>query len=144
MKIVKAGSEDFDVVYELVCSLERTLFDRQSLYEIYAGNLSHGDVHYLLAVEGSQVIGFASLHIQQLLHHASKVGEIQEIMVREEKRRSGAGKLLFEALKQIAAENKCAQLEICCSQTRKDSHAFYLKMGAENSHYKFTLPIADE
>ena len=144
LKIVKAEEKDFEALYGLLCSLEDTLFDKQSLHEVYAVNLSRDDIHYVVAVDGSRVIGFASLHIQHLLHHAAKIGEIQEIMVREEKRGAGVGKLLFEALKETAIENNCTQLEICCSQARKESHGFYLKMGAKNSHYKFTLPVSEE
>ena len=141
MKIVKAEDKNFEAVYELICELESTLIDRQGFYEVYSHNLTDDDIHYILAVDGLEVVGFASLHIQYLLHHASKIGELQELIVRGEKQGLGIGKTLFETIKKIAAENGCTQLEVCCNQTRKGSHEFYLKQGMNNSHYKFTIAI---
>ena len=142
MKIVEARDKDFEDVYQLICELENTIVDKQSLLKVYTHNLTSNDIHYVLAVEDSRVIGFASLHIQQLLHHAAKIGELQEIIVCKEKQGVGIGRILFEAIKEIAVNNQCMQLEICCNQTRKLSHEFYLKQGAKNSHYKFTMPIS--
>ena len=142
MEIIEAQYEDFDDVYQLICELENTIFDKQALLKVYSHNLTSDDVHYVLAVEDAHVIGFASLHIQQLLHHASKIGELQEIIVCQEKQGIGIGEILFEAVKEIAVNNQCMQLEICCNQTRKASHEFYLKQGTKNSHYKFTMPIS--
>ena len=140
-KILKAENKDFDVVYELICELENTMINKQALYEVYSHNLMRDDIHYILAVDDLHVVGFASLHIQQLLHHAAKIGEVQEIIVHKEKQGIGIGKALFDAIKTIAIEKRCMQLEVCCNQARKGSHEFYAKQGALNSHYKFTLPL---
>ena len=142
LEIVEARHEHFMDVYKLICELENTLVDKRSLLKVYTHNLTSKDIHYILAVEDSRVVGFASLHIQQLLHHAAKIGELQEIIVCKEKQGVGIGRILFEAIKEIAVNNQCIQLEICCNQARKASHEFYLKQGAKNSHNKFTLPIS--
>ena len=141
LQILKAENKDFDVVYELICELESAIMNKQALYEVYSHNLMRHDIHYILAVDDLHVVGFASLHIQQLLHHAAKIGEVQEIIVRKEKQGLGIGKALFDAIKTIAIEKGCMQLEVCCNQARKGSHEFYTKQGALNSHYKFTLPL---
>ena len=141
LKIINAKESNFEAIYELICELENTIIDRPSFYNVYSHNLICSDIHYIIAVEDHNVVGFASLHIQHLLHHVSKIGELQEIIVHQEKRGLKIGKNLFDSIKKIAIENKCTQLEICCRQTRKESHEFYLKQGAENSHYKFTIPL---
>ena len=142
MEIIKARDEDLDDVYRLICELENTTIDKKSFIEVYSRNLTSDDIHYILAVEDARIVGFASLHTQHLLHHASKIGELQEIVVSKDRQGAGIGKKLFESIKKIAADKQCTLLEICCNQTRKASHEFYLKQGAQNSHYKFTMTIA--
>jgi len=71
----------------------------------------------------------------------SKVAEIQEIVVSKYYQGQGIGKMLFNRLKEIAVENKCVLLEVCCNQIREKSHEFYLKQNMKNSHYKFTLNL---
>jgi len=141
MEIIEARIEHFDKVYELICELEQASMNRQALYQVYTDNLSNKDIYYLLVVCGSEVIGFASLHIQRLLHHASSIGELQEIIICDSKRGLGIGNMLFNHIKKVAAEQGCSELEVCCSQKRKESHKFYLKNDMKNSHYKFTMVI---
>jgi (aminoalkyl)phosphonate N-acetyltransferase len=76
-----------------------------------------------------------------LLHHVSKIAEIQEFIVAKEYQGEGIGTKLFEIANKIALDNNCTQIEVCCNQKRKRSHEFYLKLGMKNSHYKFCLPI---
>ena len=141
VQITKAAPKDFDAVYELMCALENKQLDKKAVRAVYTQNLARPDVQYLLAVADGQIVGFASLHIQQLLHHASPIGELQEIIVHTDKQGLRIGTMLFEAVKALASENHCTQLEICCNQSRIDSHEFYRKRGAKNTHYKFTLPL---
>lgn len=141
MKIVNAKIEDFEKVYDLICELESEVINKENLYQIYSRNISNSDIYYFLALDGSEIIGFASVHIQYLLHHAAKIAELQELIVTKGKQGIGVGSLLFNQIKKIAFEANCNQLEVCCNQIRKDSHKFYEKNGMKNSHFKFTLPF---
>lgn len=141
MNIISAGPGDFDSVYALICKLEETAFDRRAMLEVYTRNLADDNVHYILAVDGPRIVGFASLHIQLLLHHACKIAEIQEMIVSDDMRGAGIGKALLGRLKEIAALNGCAQLEACCNRRRIQSHEFYLKQGAKGSHFKFIIEL---
>lgn len=96
---------------------------------------------YYLAIQDDIVFGFATVHFQYLLHHMGKVAELQELVVLSSKQGLGIGSLLFEKIKEIAIENECILLEVCCNQIREFSHKFYLKQGMKNSHYKFTMPL---
>ena len=143
MEIIKARKEHSEDVYKLICELEGCESDRQAFQNVYSRNLENNSIYYFLAAEDAQIIGFASLHIQHLLHHSARIGELQEIIVRRENRGTGAGKKLFDCIKKTAAVRGCLQLEISCRQTRTESHEFYLRQGAANTHFKFTMALTD-
>ena len=141
MKIIKADITHLDNVYELLCELENKDLDKNEFIKIYQDNLNDSNIHYYLAVDELVIIGFASLHIQKLLHHCACIGEIQEIIITKNQQKSGAGTVLFNKVKETAIQNNCSELEVCCNNIRVNSHKFYLKQGMINSHYKFTYHL---
>jgi len=141
MNIVKATIEHLNNVYELICELESEKLNKNDFTQIYQDNITNNDIHYLLALDGSSVVGFASLHIQKLLHHCAQIGEIQEIVVSKKQQNLGVGTILFNQIKELAVLHNCLQLEVCCNLTREKSHQFYLKQGMSKSHYKFTYKL---
>ena len=143
MEIIRASVENKNAVYALLCELENKKIDRAQFETSFLRNMTNKDIFYLLAVENDVVVGFASIHVQLLLHHAGPVGEIQEIIVNKKYRGQNVGKMLYHSLKEIAEENSCVLLEVCCNQSRIESHPFYLSQGMQNTHYKFTLPLTE-
>ena len=141
MEILKANPNHVDDVYKLLCELENEVLDEKKFKKIYQANMKNNDVHYLLAVDNDCIFGFISLHIQQLLHHASAIAEIQELIITQRYQGAGAGTILFNKVKEIAIANDCLLLEVACSQFRTDSHKFYRKQGMNESHFKFTYPL---
>lgn len=141
MRIRLAEESDFARVYALLCELEGIHMDEARVAEIYRENLNNSDVRCFVAEEEARVVGYAGLHMQRLLHHAARIGELQEIIVEEGQRSSGTGSMLFAAVRRAAAEAGCAQLEVCCNLLRARSHDFYERQGMRRSHYKFTLPL---
>ena len=144
MKIINASPKHLEVVYRLICELEDAKIDREDFAQVYLDNINNHDVYYLLAVKEDDVVGFASLHVQKLLHHCAKIGEIQEIIIDRKQQGLGIGSMLFNKIVEIAESNECLQLEVCCSIARELSHKFYLNHGMEKSHYKFTRAINTE
>ena len=143
VEILPAASSQLEEIYLLICELEGTPVSRKGFSACYRQNLENPQVHYFVAQEGGRVLGFISLHIQQLLHHAAKVAEIQELVVCGQLRGQGIGKLLFAAAKEAAVREGCLQLEVCCNRSRVMSHTFYLRQGMTNRHFKFCLPLRE-
>lgn len=75
----------------MICKLEETRLSYPGFCHAYRTNLAEKRIRYFLAARGEELLGFASLHIEELLHHASPVGELQELIVREEARGTGGG-----------------------------------------------------
>ncbi len=141
MEILEAKAEHLEEIYKLMCELEPYQFDKNQFEQIYLSNLQNKNIHYIVAKREDKIVGFISVHIQCLLHHASNIAEIQELVVSNQHQRTGLGHKLFEKAKDIARENDCLQLEVCCNMSRSESHIFYEVQGFKRSHYKFTLPI---
>ena len=141
MNIRPAGINDKQEIFGLVCLLEETDIPADDFDKIYSANLNNNNVFYFVSTSDNRITGFISLHIQNLLHHWGKVAEIQELCVEPEFRSKGTGKILLEKAITTAKENNCVLIELAASQRREKAHAFYLKNGFKNSHFKFTLDL---
>ena len=129
---------DFAAIYKIVCELAEVQLNKDNFTAIFLDNLQAKNVHYIVAVVETKVVGFVSLHIQAILHQASKVAEIKELFVDPNQRGQGIGSKLIEQAKQIAAENNCPTFEVSCSLKREKAHQLYQKEGLQKTHYKFT------
>lgn len=136
-----AVAEDFKTIYRFINLLEDDVFDQTTQHLLFAENIANPNVIYLLAFADEKSVGLLSCHIQNLLHHAGKVGEIQEMYVVESARSLGVGKRLIEALKVIATERNLVQLEVTSSFKRADAHRFYERENFIFTHKKFTYPL---
>lgn len=139
MHIRKAEMHDLDSIFSLICELEESQISKNHFCAVFLNNLSNKNIHYVVAEQSGKIVGFISVHIQQLLHHAGSIAEIQELIVTKQYQGSGVGHKLFEEAKNISEDNDCINIEVCCNRMRGKSHAFYEKLGMKKSHFKFTL-----
>ena len=142
MEIRKAKKNDLESIFSLICELEDNIIDNNQFCKVYIKNLSDKNIYYIVAEEHEKVIGFASVHIQLLLHHVGRIAEIQELIVTKQYQGSQIGYMIMKELRSIAVSNDCINIEVCCNRMREKSHAFYEKFGMKKSHFKFTLPVS--
>ena len=142
--IRNATAADADSVYDFVCLLEDTMFDRELFRRYYLQNISTPGYYYILAVENNVPVGYLSCHGQLLLHHLGYVYEIQELYVDERCRGKGVGRMLIDHLKELIAGQDYDMLEVACGFKRPESHVFYEQVGFSRTHYKFTMRKNDE
>jgi Acetyltransferases len=141
MIIRKASLDDIESVYSLLCELENNKFPVNKFKDVFVENFKNPLVNYFICESDDSIIAFSSMHIQYLLHHCSKVAEIQELVVKEKYKGNGIGKKLFTEMVNTAKKNNCSLLEVCCNQKRVQSHGFYEHCGMLKSHYKFTYKL---
>lgn len=132
-----AAAEDFETVYHFINLLENEVMDAPTQRALFLENVVHPDIIYLLATTGEKPVGFLSCHIQNLMHHGGKIGEIQELYVDESARNLGIGKRLTDAVKAIAKSRNVIQLEVASRLSRTDAHRFYEREGFDFTHKKF-------
>ncbi len=140
--IERAEFKDFLSVYELVCTLEECQLDKKRFEEIFRSMLKNPDRYALLVARTEkEVIGFADIRFEDLLHHVSKVAELLELVIEPQYRCEGVGQALFDQACHIAKERNCTQIECSSNLRRTRAHAFYLRNGMKNDHYGFSLPF---
>lgn len=132
-----ATESDFESVYRFINLLENEVMDKTTQRALYLENVKHPDIVYLLAIVNEKPVGFLSCHVQNLMHHGGKIGEIQELYVDESARNLGIGKLLTDEIKSIAKSRNVIQLEVTSRLARTDAHRFYEREGFHFTHKKF-------
>jgi len=143
LKIRKVEPKDMLTVYEQTCLLEDFTFNINAFENIFLLNIKDKTkLYYLAESQEGVVFGFISCHIQQLLHHCGKVGEIQELFVKQEYRGQKIGAQLVKFIEQELIALDCISFEVTAQNKRLDTHEFYSKMGFQQSHLKFTKTLS--
>ncbi|GAB3695020.1 aminoalkylphosphonate N-acetyltransferase [Spirosoma flavus] len=141
LRIREASQTDVAIIYDFLCTLEETRLDLDAFQYIFDHNLASPSVHYLVAELAGEVVGFVSCHVQQLLHHVGKVGEIQELFVRSDVRNLRIGHQLIEALTTVAIQENFVNLEVTTNQKRADTVRFYEREAFKLTHFKLVKQI---
>lgn len=141
VSIRPANRNDTDVIYGFVCELEETILDQIRFRIVFEHNLSNPMTHYLIAEHADEVVGFVSCHVQYLLHHVGKVGEIQELFVRTDYRNQQIGHQLVATLDMLAIQENFVNLEVTTNQKRTDTVRFYERESFSRTHIKLVKPI---
>jgi PhnO protein len=137
IKLRQAENQDSNHIYDLICQLVGFEFDKKSFETTFQKNMKKDSVFYWVIENNESVIGFLSLHIQELLHHQKRVVEVQELCVDEKFTGMGFGKLMLDKAIQEAERQNCEIIELAASNKRVEAHRFYEREGWERSHFKF-------
>jgi len=96
----------------------------------------------LLALEDGEPVGLASVYADiQSIRYGPRCW-LQDLVVRPDHRRRGAGRSLLDAAANWALEHGCTHLELSSGAGRKGAHRFYLREGMTQS-FAFTRWIGD-
>ncbi|MCL6220479.1 GNAT family N-acetyltransferase [Zunongwangia pacifica] len=144
LKIREAKIDDFDIIFRFINQLKESEFDKATQHQIFSENLKQQNILYFVAEVEDQVIGFVSCHIQSLLHHASKIAEIQEFFIAEDFRRKGYGKIILDHLISVIKALKIPQIELSTNIKRTNTHKFYENYGFKVTSYKFVYRFKAE
>jgi len=134
--IKDAHSSDVHDIYDLICELENFSFPKDNFTEIYNHNLDNNTICYKIAHYDNIIVGFGSVHIQNLLHHCGKVAEIQELVITEKYQNKNIGKSLLLSLIEWGFQNGAIHCEVTCNTKRKLAKEFYLNNNFIHSHHK--------
>ncbi len=140
-KIRNCTSEDLHSVHEMITALEGENPGIEEFTEVFSTNLNDKNIFYIVAESDDKVIGFASIHIQLILHHTGKVAELMEMFVEPEYRNAGIGEAMFWHLKDTAESCGCRFFEISANIVRNKTKTFLENLGVQLTHYKFTERI---
>lgn len=136
-RIRRAGKNDEIKIIELLAQLDRpipkNLYTERKFRRIMKmythSNHPKYDRGVFVATVGSRIIGMISFVILDRLNQSRSEFWIPELVVSEEFRNQGVGKLLVEKCESIARTQKCYRIRLESRSDRTSAHSFYAKIG---------------
>ncbi len=137
LRDAKAG--DVEEVYELSRQLAAALGDseprREAVSQRLLELLQEPRSQVLVIEEEGQVRGMAALWIKPDLAHGDTVVEVPTLVVDEDHRGYGVGRLLIEGVREIAREHGATLIELVATRDNSSAQAFYRALGfTETDH----------
>ena len=124
-------SHSSDVVNILIDSFSDN-YDK----EINESIFSSDEVDGIVAVEEGNVLGYASIHYLKKI--TRKSGIIEDVVVKENQRGKGIGKLLVKNLIEKAKKNNCDKIILSSSEKNLK---FYEKLGFQKNEFEMIMRI---
>ena len=97
---------------------------------------SSDEVDGIVALEKGNVLGYASIHYIKKI--TRKSGIIEDVVVKENQRGKGIGKLLVKNLIEKAKKNDCDKIILSSS---KKNLKFYQKLGFQKNEFEMIMRI---
>jgi ribosomal protein S18 acetylase RimI-like enzyme len=132
-KVREANVEDAAEICGLARELAETVGDepptekatRARLEEL----LDEPRVRVLVAEDEAGIVGGVSFWIKPDLAHGDTVVEVPMLVVAEDHRRTGVGKLLMEEVRNVASDNGASQIELVATRSNVTAREFYRSLG---------------
>ncbi len=132
-KVREAKVEDAAEIQGLVRELAEAIGDTPPTEEAIRARLEElldePSARVLVAENEAGVLGGASFWIKPDLAHGDIVVEVPMLVVAEEHRRSGVGRLLMEEVRNIASDNDASQIELVATRANVTAREFYRSLG---------------
>ena len=124
-------SHSSDVVNILIDSFSNN-YDKELNESIFSSD----EVDGIVAMEEGNVLGYASIHYIKKI--TRKSGIIEDVVVKENQRGKGIGKLLVKNLIEKAKKNNCDKIILSSSEK---NIKFYEKLGFQKNEFEMIMRI---
>ena len=124
-------SHSTDVVKILIDSFSKN-YDKKINESIFSSD----EVDGIVALEKGNVLGYASIHYIKKI--TRKTGIIEDVVVKENHRGKGIGKLLVNNLIEKAKKNNCDKIILSSSEKNLK---FYQKLGFQKNEFEMIMRI---
>ncbi len=129
----EATIEDAAEIYTLTRELAGTVGDalprEEAVRERLEELLEEPRARVLVAEGEDGIVGVASLWIKPDLAHGDAVVEVPMLAVAEAHRREGVGRLLMDEVRDVAARNDSALIELVATRANVAARDFYRSLG---------------
>jgi GNAT superfamily N-acetyltransferase len=130
MTIELLKKEEIPELLELYKELGDFEMDLEESKKAYDKMLSDENYYLLVAKEDDKIIGTVlGIVCHSLLILGKPFMVVEDVVVKEEYRRQGIGKKLFEEIDKISHERECLYSILVSSGHRKNAHVFYENQG---------------
>jgi GNAT superfamily N-acetyltransferase len=101
---------------------------------------SETDATWVAEADG-ELVGLVGIHVSQVLAYDGDAAKVSEIVVDDRYRRRGIGARLMEVAEGEARRRGCVVLFLTTAERRKDAHAFYRRLGFEETGRRFAKSL---
>jgi ribosomal protein S18 acetylase RimI-like enzyme len=133
IKARDATTEDAGGIHGLARELAETVGDEPPTEEATRTRLEElldePRARVLVAENEAGIVGGASFWIKPDLAHGDTVIEVPMLVVAEDHRRAGVGKLLMEEVRNVASDNGASQIELVATRANVTAREFYRSLG---------------
>lgn len=133
LRVREATTEDAADIQKLARELAETVGDAPPVEEAVKrrlGELGETPSARVLVVENEhKVVGAASFWIKPDLGHGDTVVEVPMLVITEDHRRTGVGRLLMEEVRSVAADNGASMIELVATRANVAAREFYRSLG---------------
>jgi GNAT superfamily N-acetyltransferase len=147
VRVREARPDDWARVADLLAELGRPdvrgADDEREHSSRFASYLARGDAVALVAEDDGDVLGFVDVEFRQRLNFLVPQAWVPDLVVSEEARGRGIGRLLLEAAEAQARERGCWGMTLESAAWREASHAFYEHVGWVPTGRSFTRPLVE-
>ncbi len=142
MLIRKCTKDDFNQLLQLLEQLwPDQSIDKPRLQQVFLHGLSCDYRAYFCIELESSLIAFVSLTVKTTLWPQGPIGQIDELVVDQQHRRSRIGTRLLRHITEIAKQKGCRTLELDSALHRKQAHKFYQHHNFENKAFLLSKTI---
>ena len=133
IEVREATTKDAADIQKLVQELAETVGDAPPVEEAVRKRLEElletPRSRVLVVENGRGVVGAVSFWIKPDLAHGDTVVEVPMLVVAEDHRRNGVGRLLMEEVRSIASENGASLIELVATTANVAAREFYHSLG---------------
>src|ERR671910_1634725 len=132
-KVREANVEDAAEICGLASELAETVGDEAPTEKAIRARLEElldePRALVLVAENEAGIVGGVSFWIKPDLAHGDTVVEVPMLVVAEDHRRTGIGKLLMEEVRNVASDNGASQIELVATSANVAAREFYRSLG---------------
>ena len=128
ISIKKAEVHHASQIAELLGQLGHPTEPETIREKIFALSTSKAD-YIWIAQSRARVVGLLAFHLSPLLHAPGNLGRITALVVDEEFRGKGIGRLLVETAEKWGWDRECSRIEVTSGDWRSRAHHFYQDLG---------------
>ena len=130
---------DVAVLVDLITSLGAKVDEKGVRKRLAA--LARSSAPPLVATLDKAVVGLAGLHVMPTLHRERPVGRINVMVIAEDHRGRGLGRLLVEAAEAKLSALGCELIEITSNDSLTKAHDFYRHLGYQRTSTRFAKEL---